>query len=232
MTNIEWTHFPGYTGRTWNLAIDAASAKMGAASSGADNTGKPLTTFAFEERAMAAHTDTVCYVELQDFPGYRVGDDGSVWTRWAYNGHQPRRLGGEWRRMTPSGRVGGYVGVSLFRAGKPYRKLVHRLVLESFVSHAPAGQQCCHNDGDPQNNRLSNLRWDTATANHADRAAHGTLCRGERSGLAKLTEQQVRAIKSRLHNGAKCRTLAAEYGVSPSTISMIKSGKNWGWLHV
>lgn len=181
---------------------------------------------------MAIHTDTVHYVELQDFPGYRVGDDGSVWTRWAHNGHQPRRLGGEWRRMTPSGQVGGYVGVNLFRGGKPTRKLVHRLVLEAFVGPAPDRHQCCHNDGNPRNNALNNLRWDVASANHADRAAHGTLCRGERSGLAKITEQQAREIKVRLDKGAQCKALASEFNVAPSTISAIKSGKNWGWLHV
>ena len=57
---------------------------------------------------------------------------------------------------------------------------VGRLVLFAFRGPPPSGHECCHNDGDPQNNRLSNLRWDTAAANQRDRVKHGTSNRGER----------------------------------------------------
>ena len=40
--------------------------------------------------------------DVPDFEGYRVGADGSVWSRWAYNGHQPRRLG-DCRTMRSTG---------------------------------------------------------------------------------------------------------------------------------
>lgn len=53
------------------------------------------------------------------------------------------------------------------------RALVHRLVLESFVGPCPEGWECCHNDGDPTNNRLENLRWDTRSNNGHDRVRHG-----------------------------------------------------------
>jgi len=32
----------------------------------------------------------------------------------------------------------------------------------------------CHNDGDPHNNRVSNLRWGTASENALDAVRHGT----------------------------------------------------------
>ena len=100
----------------------------------------------------------------------------------------------------------------------------HKLVMEAFVSLRPEGLECCHNDGNPQNNHLSNLRWDTPKNNHADKVKHGTTNRGEQCGTAKLTLEQVRAIRqdTRLQ-----RIIAAEYGVKDNTISRIKSFKRW-----
>lgn len=53
------------------------------------------------------------------------------------------------------------------------RRLLHRLVLLTFVGPCPEGMEGCHNDGDKLNNRLSNLRWDTRSSNAKDRTAHG-----------------------------------------------------------
>jgi hypothetical protein len=52
------------------------------------------------------------------------------------------------------------------------------------------------------------------------------------SGRAKLTDAQVRAIRDRWAGGfgETPRELAADFGVSPSTISDITSRKTWAWL--
>ena len=100
----------------------------------------------------------------------------------------------------------------------------HKLVMEAFVGIRPQGMECCHNDGNPQNNHLTNLRWDTAKSNQADRVRHGTTNRGEQCGTAKLTLEQVRAIRQ---DNRLQRIIAAEYGVRDNTISRIKSGKRW-----
>lgn len=49
---------------------------------------------------------------------------------------------------------------------------VHRLVLESFVGPRPEGMQCLHANGDPGDNRLSNLRWGTKVENWEDAKRH------------------------------------------------------------
>lgn len=46
---------------------------------------------------------------------------------------------------------------------------IHLLVLETFVGLRPKGMQGCHNDGNPLNNNLDNLRWDTPLNNILDR---------------------------------------------------------------
>lgn len=52
--------------------------------------------------------------------------------------------------------------------------VVHPLVAKAFFGTAPAGMECCHNDGDPTNNRIENLRWDTHSENNRDKRRHGT----------------------------------------------------------
>lgn len=58
--------------------------------------------------------------------------------------------------------------------------LVHRLVLAAFVGPCPSGMEGCHNDGNPLNNSVDNLRWDTHRNNEADKRRHGTNDRSNR----------------------------------------------------
>lgn len=51
---------------------------------------------------------------------------------------------------------------------------VHALVLTAFKGPCPEGMECCHGDGDPANNHIDNLRWDTRLANVHDMMRHGT----------------------------------------------------------
>ena len=68
----------------------------------------------------------------------------------------------------------GYPTTSLSRSGKSRRSLTHRLVLTAFVGPCPPDMEGCHNDGNPANPNLTNLRWDTKINNAADRKRHGT----------------------------------------------------------
>lgn len=51
--------------------------------------------------------------------------------------------------------------------------------------------------------------------------------RGEQNNLAKLTQAQVDSIRSRLAAGEKGRSIAAEFGISPATVSAIKVRRIW-----
>lgn len=57
---------------------------------------------------------------------------------------------------------------------------VHTLVLSAFVGACPDGLECCHNDGNPANNHVNNLRWDTRKSNVHDMIRHGTMKFGGR----------------------------------------------------
>lgn len=57
------------------------------------------------------------------------------------------------------------------------RKYVHVLVAEAFISKRPKGKEVCHGDNDPTNNDVSNLRWDTRSANVLDLREDKSKCR-------------------------------------------------------
>ena len=115
----------------------------------------------------------------------------------------------------------------LWSGNKAKAVRIHRLVLFAFVGKPPKGHECCHNDGDPSNNRLSNLRWDTASANQMDRVKHGTSNRGEQCAAAKLTAKQVLAIRD---DPRKQDEIAADYGILQNHVSRIKNRVRWGHL--
>ena len=76
---------------------------------------------------------------------------------------------------------GRYPQVLLCDGKRRSRKLVHQLVLEAFVGPAPEGMECCHLNDDGFDNRLSNLRWDTRTANHIDCVVNGRNSRSNQT---------------------------------------------------
>lgn len=78
------------------------------------------------------------------------------------------------RTLSAATKAGGYQVVTLWRRPERKSRNVAHLVLEAFIGPRPAGMEACHNDGDPRNNAVGNLRWDTASANRRDQATHGT----------------------------------------------------------
>lgn len=83
------------------------------------------------------------------------------------------------------------------------------------------GHEGCMNPG--------HLRWDTPEGNQADKVLHGTDNRGEKQWKSKLTEADVLEIRSLLGIVPQSE-IAKRFGIDPSSVSNIKSGKNWGWL--
>lgn len=163
---------------------------------------------------------------------YSVSDYGRVRSnaRWVVGGrgkqqHVPEKI---LKQATDSD---GYQIVSIRFAGKKTRCVkVHRLVLLAFVG--ASNEICCHSDGDTTNNKLFNLRYGTALDNAGDRAKHGRIvgAKGEKNGIAKLTEQTVLEIKELLTIKLSHAKIANRYNVCPETIRNIAIRKTW--VHV
>lgn len=124
------------------------------------------------------------------------------------------------------------VNLTESRGGKWAQKThwVHRLVLLAFVGPCPNGMEGCHNDGNPKNNRLDNLRWDTPVGNATDRVAHGTHAIGAQNPRAKITEKQALEIKARIAAGETNESIAADYPLTTIGIKSIRNGYSWSHL--
>lgn len=134
------------------------------------------------------------------------------------------------RVLKPNPLPKGYLAVTLSRPPNVKRRVayVHTLVLEAFVGPRPPGMDACHSpDPTPANCRLDNLRWDTRRNNFADKRQHGTQTRGGRHPQALLTEEQAAEILASSESGS---ALARRFGVTQSTVSAIRRGKNWKHL--
>jgi hypothetical protein len=165
---------------------------------------------------------------IPDFPNYFADENGGVFSmklmrRSAKPPTEPRLL-----KLGKDG--GGYLIVGLHKDGKQYTRKVHQLILETFVGPRPPGMEACHNNGDPSDNRLQNLRWDTPKNNHADRKIHGTLVNGEKHYKAKLNEMQVRVIRRCIELGMIQQVVADIFGTSQCQVSDIIRRKTWKYL--
>jgi hypothetical protein len=70
------------------------------------------------------------------------------------------------------------------------------------------------------------LRWASRAENSADRLSHGNDGRGERNGMAKLTQADVLAIRE-MAPYAVHAVIAKHYGISGAQMSRIVNGKRW-----
>lgn len=108
----------------------------------------------------------------------------------------------------------------------------HRLMC--LMVHGPAPEGCtdaAHKCGNKLCCNPRHLKHATASENQRDKIEHGTILRGESHSLAKLSEGDVRAIRTFLSQGEKSQSeIARMYGVTHKAIAHIKTGANWAWL--
>lgn len=107
---------------------------------------------------------------VEGWPGYEVSNLGGVRTQ-TRRVEDGRTVHGRTLRPWRNDKL-GHLAVSLNRGGWRKTASVHRLVALAFLGYPPLGAEVCHFDGDPTNNRVDNLRWDTHAANMADAVRH------------------------------------------------------------
>lgn len=117
--------------------------------------------------------------------------------------------------------------VCLCKNSKTKKYFIHRLVLEAFVGPCPEGMECCHNNGDPSDNKLENLRWDSKTENAKDRIKHGTHRQGEKINTAKIKGDEVWLIKKLIHNNICSEKIMKIFKISSSIYYKIKNRVTW-----
>lgn len=123
----------------------------------------------------------------------------------------------------------GYQRVTLSRHSKMRGKLVHRLVVSSFIGPITDGLEVNHKNGDKEDNRPCNLEITTRGGNiaHAYRVLKSRNARGENNANSKLTISDVVKIKSIYKSGLTQAQIACSFGVTQTQISKIIRCEAW-----
>ena len=192
--------------------------------------------------------------EWRDIPNYdgvyQISNLGRVRTMKPYRNLPAPRLITRCLHKPPA----AYWMVSLYHNRVQRAWFVHQLVALAFIGPRPEGHEVNHIDLDKQNNRFRNLEYRThrgnvqhAFANGAIKTEHWSkrepnravlnctqngIKRGEDCPAAKLTAEQVRAIRQEFIPGQPGlkTTLGRKYNVSRTLIYQIVKHKAWKWL--
>lgn len=114
-----------------------------------------------------------------------------------------------------------YFAVDLF--GKTSK--VHRLVADAFIPNPENKPQVNHIDGNPMNNKVSNLEWVTCKENIIHAVETGLLVRESAKGCHN-TKREVLVFKDGLFVKRLCGSKEMmEFGVNPSKVSACILGK-------
>ena len=131
--------------------------------------------------------------------------------------------------LKPFRQKDGYLTITLIKKEGQKTKIVHRLVLETFIGLCPDNHECNHKDGVKGNNALLNLEWTIKSDNekHAYKNKLKIPIKGEECNLSKLKEGEVWLIKKLLLNKIPQTKIAKMFKVHRNTISFINLSKTW-----
>lgn len=124
-------------------------------------------------------------------------------------------------------------GYGLLQAGG-YRGYAHRFSYSTFKGTIPTGLDVCHTCDTPScvnpahlflGTRSENMRDCMIKRRHASQKGRHYYSRGDAHPCSVLNETQVQAILE--DRKRSCRWLAAQFGVSESTIKLIRRGETW-----
>lgn len=157
--------------------------------------------------------------DIINFENYKISDDGRVWSK----------KNNKWLKPID---VNGYKKASLYKNGKEYQRLVHRLVAEAFIPNPNNYEEINHINEDKSDNRVENLEWCTSSYN----INYGTRIERQVNSISKKVFQY--SIDNVLLNTYKSCTEAEREnpsfnhrGISYACIGKLKTYKGFKWSH-
>ena len=157
---------------------------------------------------------------ISEFPTHEISSEGRI-----------RKAVDTWR--SPAGtvlsvHVARYRSAHIWADGRLHTRMISRLMLEAFVGPPPSPiHQAAHNDGNPHNDVLGNLRWATPKENCADRVVHGTLRYGSRHARTKTSVETVRRARELVKSGLTYTQTARALGLTAGHVQLIATNQVW-----
>jgi len=127
----------------------------------------------------------------------------------------------------------GYVCIRPMIRGKKIYISVHRAVAEIYIDNPQNKPQVNHENGDKNNNSVTNLKWMSNKENRDHAIKNRLHVTGVNNYNSRFTEEEVRWIRENCILGDKelgCSALAIKYKTTPSRISKIINYKQWKHL--
>jgi hypothetical protein len=108
--------------------------------------------------------------------------------------------------------------------------LAHRVAYELYnYTSIPKGVFVCHRCNNTRCCNPAHLYLGNARDNAEDMRLAGTIPAGEKSGMSKLTHQQVENIRRLYATGSYTQSvLGSQFGITRSTVGAIVRGETWG----
>lgn len=120
-------------------------------------------------------------------------------------------------------------GYGVIQAGRAQRTifLAHRVSWELHNGPIPNGLDCLHECDNPPCCNPHHLFLGDDAANMADKIMKGRHPRGESCSYAKLTEDQVKEIRTLSAQGVERTEIAKRFGINRSHVRDIANRKIW-----
>lgn len=133
--------------------------------------------------------------------------------------------------LKPSKTKLGYLRVHPHINKKHYNFFIARMVAEVWIANPDKKPFVLHNDNNPLNNHMDNLRWGTQSENIQQAYDEGRInADGENNGQSKLTTIQVLVMREAKTKGFQIRRIARYFKMNEHYISQICLGKRWGHI--
>jgi hypothetical protein len=174
--------------------------------------------------------------EIANHPGYFVDEYGNVYSHRRKKGKGKGNGMGtrvvidpEYCRLLKRrpGR-GGYPVVFL-SGGHSKQRYVHRIVAETFIPN-PENRPCVnHKDFNITNPSVGNLEWVTYSENNKHSVKYGRMA-GENSNFARLTINEVKAIRALAETTVRRKDIAALFGITADYVRNIQRRQSWAHI--
>lgn len=163
-------------------------------------------------------TNDIYIDEILSSPKYDVREDG---TCWIVDGRTKmwRRWDKQYKRKNK--KTDAYFNVSF----KGHKICAHRIVYAKFVGPLSQHLSINHIDGNPSNNKPSNLELVTQSENNLH--SYRVLKKKPVKGYKKISKELADLIRFERSCGLKYKDLVEKYKLCKSTISYIVNNKTW-----